>query len=79
MKIYKLVTWYPNMVHIMWNDMILYTFNFHKNWKSFKFFLEYICVFEYTSTLHSFSQIYSNLSLYKMKGNSFFSNVLPRL
>jgi hypothetical protein len=21
MKIFKLVTWYPNMVHIMWNDM----------------------------------------------------------
>jgi len=31
MKIYKLVTWYPNMVHIMWNDMVQYTFNFHKD------------------------------------------------
>ncbi len=30
MKIYKLVTWYPNMIHIMWNDMVQYTFNFHK-------------------------------------------------
>jgi hypothetical protein len=29
MKIYKLATWYPNMVHIMWNDMVQYTFNFH--------------------------------------------------
>jgi hypothetical protein len=50
MKIYKLITWYPNMVHIMWNDMIQYTFKFHKDKKSFKLFLEYICVFEYTST-----------------------------
>jgi hypothetical protein len=31
MKIYKLITWYPNMVHIMWNDMVQYTFNFHKD------------------------------------------------
>jgi len=31
MKIFKLVTWYPNMVQIMWNDMVQYTFNFHKN------------------------------------------------
>jgi hypothetical protein len=29
MKIYKLMTWYPNMVPIMWSDMIQYTFNFH--------------------------------------------------
>jgi hypothetical protein len=31
MEIYKLVTWYPNMVHIMWNDMVQYTFDFHKD------------------------------------------------
>jgi hypothetical protein len=30
MKIFKLITWYPSMVHIMWNDMVQYTFNFHK-------------------------------------------------
>jgi hypothetical protein len=30
MKIFKLVTWYPNMVQNMWNDMVQYTFNFHK-------------------------------------------------
>ncbi len=35
--------------------------------------------FEYISTLHSFSQIYSNLPLYKMTWNSFFLNLLPRL
>jgi hypothetical protein len=39
---------YPNMVHIMWNNMLQYTFNFHKDWKSFKLFMKYICVFEYT-------------------------------
>jgi hypothetical protein len=48
MENFKLVTWYLNMIHIMWNDMVQYTFNFHKNYKSFKLFLEYICVFEYT-------------------------------
>jgi hypothetical protein len=26
----KLVTWY-NMFQTMWNDMVQYTFNFHKN------------------------------------------------
>jgi hypothetical protein len=41
--------------------------------------LEYINVFEYTCTLHLFSQIYSNLPLYKMKWNNLFSNLLPRL
>jgi len=79
MKIFKLVTWFLNMIHIMWNDMVQYTFNFHKDYKSFKLFLEYICVFEYISTLHSFSQIYFTLSLYKMKWDSLYSNLLPRL
>ncbi len=41
--------------------------------------MEYICVFEYTCTLHSFPQIYSNIPLYKMKWNKIFSNILPRL
>jgi hypothetical protein len=45
MKILKLITWYPNMVQTIWNDMVQYTFNFHKYLKSFKLFLEYICVF----------------------------------
>jgi hypothetical protein len=79
MKIYKLFTWYPNMVHIMWNDMIQYTFNFYKYYKSFKLLFEYIYVFEYIGTLHLFSQIYSNLPLYKMKWKNFFFNILPRL
>jgi hypothetical protein len=39
-------------------------------------FLEYICVFEYTNTLHLFPQIYSNFPLYKMKWNSSFFNIL---
>jgi hypothetical protein len=30
-QIFKLVTWYPNVVHIIWNDMVQYTFNFHKD------------------------------------------------
>jgi len=67
MKIFKLVIWYPNMVQTMWNDMVQYTFNFHKDLKSFKFFLKEICVFEYTYTQHIFPQIYSNSSLDKMK------------
>jgi hypothetical protein len=29
MKIYKLMTWYLNMVPIMWSDMIQYTSNMH--------------------------------------------------
>ncbi len=45
MKILKLITWYKNMVQTMWNDMVQYTFNFHKDFKLFKFFPEYICVF----------------------------------
>jgi hypothetical protein len=64
MKFFKLVTWYLNMVHIMWNDVGQYTFNFHKD---LKLVLEYICVFEYINTLHSFTQIYSNLPFYNMK------------
>jgi hypothetical protein len=31
MKNFKLVTCYPSMVHIMSNDMVQYTFNFHKS------------------------------------------------
>jgi hypothetical protein len=75
MKIYKLLTWYPNMVQtwlceVTWFN-IPSTFIKTKN--------HFICVFEYTCTLHSFSQIYSNLPLHKMKWNNFFSNLLPRL
>ncbi len=59
--------------------MVQYTFNFHKYFKLFKLFLEYICVFEYIGTLHLFPRIYSNLLLYKMKWNSFFFNILLKL
>jgi hypothetical protein len=55
MKNFKLVTWYQNMFHIKWNDMVQYTFNFRNDYKSFKYFLEYICVYEYRGTLHSLS------------------------
>jgi hypothetical protein len=79
MKNFKLITWCANMVKTIWNDMVQYTFNFHKNSRSFKFFWEYICVFEYVGTLHSFPQIYSNLPFYKMKWFFFFSNILPRV
>jgi hypothetical protein len=41
-------------------------------------FLEYICIFEYTSTLHLLSQICSNLQIYKTKWNLYFSNILFR-
>jgi hypothetical protein len=47
--------------------------------KIYLFILEYICVFEYISTLHSFLQIYCNLTLYKMKWNNFWKNFLPKL
>jgi hypothetical protein len=33
MKIFKLITWYPNMLQIMWNDMVQYTFNFYKDYE----------------------------------------------
>jgi hypothetical protein len=33
MKNFKLVTWYLNMVRIVWNVIIQYTFNFHKKIK----------------------------------------------
>jgi len=73
MKNFKSITSYPNMVQIMWNGMIQYTFiDLHEDYKSFKLFLEYNCVFGYIGTLHSFSQIYFNLPLYKMKWNNFF-------
>jgi hypothetical protein len=51
------------------NDMIQYTFNFHKNENYLNYFLEFIFVFEYMDTIHLFPQIYSNLPLYKMKWN----------
>jgi hypothetical protein len=79
MRIFKLVIWYPNMVQIISNDLVQYTFNFHKDQELFKLFLEYICVFEYIGRLHLFPQIYSNLRPYKMKRNSFFFNILPKL
>jgi hypothetical protein len=79
MKFFKLITWYPNMVQIMSNGMVQYIFNFHKNKKSFKLFLEYIYIFEYTSTLHLFPQIYYNISFNKMKWNKFIKNILPNL
>ncbi len=76
---FKLVTSYPNMDNIMSNDMVQYNFNFHKTFFKTLLFLEYICVFEYTCTLHLFPQIYSNLPFYKLKWNNFFINLLPRL
>jgi len=78
MKNFKLVTWYLNMVHIMWNDIIQYTFNFHKNYKLFKLFFEYICVFEYTSTQHLFPQIYSLISHF-IKWNEIVSFLISYL
>ncbi len=45
MKIFKLITWYPNMVQNMWNDMVQYNLTFikiknHLNffWNIFVFF-----------------------------------------
>jgi hypothetical protein len=38
-----------------------------------------MCVLKYIGVLHLFSQIYSILPLYKMKWNSFFFNLLPKL
>jgi hypothetical protein len=38
----------------------------------------YLFIFEYIGTLHLFQQIYSNLLLYKMKWNIYFS-IFPRL
>jgi hypothetical protein len=72
MKKFKLITWYPNMVQIMWNGMVQYIFIFHKKMKLFKLTLEYICVFEYIGTLHWFSQIYSNLHFIKWNEINFF-------
>jgi hypothetical protein len=51
MKIFKLVTWYPNMVH-----MVQIYFNFF--WSIFVFL---------NTQVNSFPQIYSNLTIYKMK------------
>jgi len=38
MIFFKLITWYSNMVQIMWNDMIQYTYNIHKDLKLLLFF-----------------------------------------
>jgi hypothetical protein len=53
--------------------MIQYTLNFHIDYKLLKI------IFEIHKPLHLFLQIYSNLSLYEMKWNNFFSNILFRL
>jgi hypothetical protein len=62
MKKFKLVTWYPNMVQIMWNDMVQNTFNFHKIknhlnyfWNIFVFLnthVHYICYHKYILISH---------------------------
>jgi len=31
MKNFKLITWYPNGIQIMWNGMVHYIFSFHKD------------------------------------------------
>jgi hypothetical protein len=77
MNFFKLITWYPNMVQIKWKYIIQYTFNFHKDKKSFKFLLKYIFVSKYTCTLHFFSK--NTLISHFIKRNEFFfPNILPR-
>jgi hypothetical protein len=31
MNFFELITQYPNVIQTMWNDVIQYTFNFHKD------------------------------------------------
>jgi hypothetical protein len=28
---FQINKWYPNMIQTMWNEMVTYTFNFHKD------------------------------------------------
>jgi hypothetical protein len=62
MKYFKLITWYPNIVQIMWNDMVQYNFNFYKILKIikkkfvvylfFSTYIDYICLHKYTPISH---------------------------
>jgi len=47
----KLITWYPNMIQTIWNDMVQYTLNFHKKIKIIKIIFEvYFCFWIHTYT-----------------------------
>ncbi len=77
MKNFKLVTWYSNMVQTMWNDMVQYTFNFHKDYlKVFWSILVFLSSQVHNICFHK----YIPLSHF-IKWNEivFFPNILPRL
>jgi hypothetical protein len=77
-EIYKLITWYPNMVHIMWKTWFNIPSTFIKTKNHLNVFWS-IFVVIFIGTLYSFPQIYSNPPLYKMKWNNFFLNLLLML
>jgi hypothetical protein len=76
-QIFNLVTWYASMVHIISNDMLQYTFN-HKNKNHLNFFWSILCFSIHRYITFIFTNIFQSPT-YKMKWNSFFSNILPRL
>jgi hypothetical protein len=66
------------MVQTIWNGMVQYSFNFHTNYKIFKLFLEYICVFEYMYIAFFSTNILQSLTLWnEMK--YIYIYILPRL
>jgi hypothetical protein len=78
MKNFKLVTWYPNMVHIMWND----SFNIPSTFINIKNHLNYfwhIFVFLNTHVHYTCFHKYIPISHFIMEWNNLFSNLLPRL
>jgi hypothetical protein len=70
-QIFKLVTWYLNMVQTKWMTWFNKLSTFIKIKNHLNYFWNIFVVFG--------AQIYSNLPLNKMKWNSFFMNILHRL
>ncbi len=71
---YGIQTWFK-LCQMTWVN-IPSTFIKSKNYLNY-FWSIFVC--EYIGRVHLFPQIYSNLQPYKMKRNSFFFNILPKL
>jgi hypothetical protein len=78
----KLIFWYENSqishlvskhgsYYVKWHGSIYPQLSYRLK---IILFLEYICVFEYIGTLHSFWQIHSNIPIYKLP--RLYSNII---
>jgi hypothetical protein len=72
MIIIKLSTWLTNLFQSYGITMFNRYYKFHKDYKSFQSFFEYICIFLYI-VMHNFlSQIYFKITQYKLEKIIFF-------